>query len=194
LISRLKGTVVFRDPGVVEVETTGGVVYEVEVPLKVEERLPPVGEAIELRTVHVVREDSTSLYGFLEPHERDLFKRILRVQKVGPTIALSMLSAFSPGRLAQALVEKDLAVLTQIKGVGKKTAERIALELSEKVEDLALSPDRAAGMPLGADAAVTALVALGFSVTAANQAIRDALKRDGDLSTEELIRVALSSR
>ena len=194
MISRLKGSVAAREPGIVEVETPGGVVYEVEVPLKVEERLPAVGEAVELRTFFVTREDSTTLYGFLEPHERELFKRILRAKGVGPTIALAMLSAFSPGRLAQALVERDLAALTQVNGVGKKTAERIALELSEKVRDLALAPDAEGGVPPGADAAVTALIALGYSVTAANQAIRDALKRNGDFSTEELIREALSNR
>jgi Holliday junction DNA helicase RuvA len=185
---------VAREAGTVEVETSGGVVYEVEVPLKVEERLPRVGEAIELRTVHVTREDSVSLYGFLEPHERELFKRLLRATGVGPNLALSMLSAFSAGRLAQALAEKDLAALTQVSGVGKKKAERIALELSEKVRDLALTSGGESGVPPGAEGAVSALVALGFSVTAAHEAVRDALREDESLSTEGLIRAALSNR
>lgn len=192
MISRLKGTVVSREPGLVEVETTGGVTYEVEVPLKVEERLPSVGEAVELRTVYVTREDSTTLYGFLAPHEREIFRRILKAKGVGPTLALAMLSAFSPGRLAQALVERDLAALTQVNGVGKKTAERVALELSERVRDLALGADRKGGIPPGAEAAVTALVALGYSGAAAHAAVGAALEEDESLSTEELIREALS--
>lgn len=192
MISRLRGTLVSRELTTLEVETPGGVVYEVEVPLKVEERLPPVGEPIELRIVQVTREDSVSLYGFLEAHERELFKRLLRASGVGPNLALAMLSSFSAGRLAQALAEKDLVALTQVSGVGKKKAERIVLELSEKVRDLAVTPDGETGVPPGAEAAVTALISLGYGVSAAHAAIRAALKKDRDLSTEELIREALS--
>jgi Holliday junction DNA helicase RuvA len=192
LISRLQGRLLSRDLPTVEVETSGGVVYEVEVPLKVGERLPTVGEALELRIVYVTREDSTALYGFLEAHERELFKRILKAQGVGPGLAVSMLSALSARRLAQALVEKDLVALTQVSGIGKKKAEKIALELSEKVRDLALATDVEVGVPPGAEGAVSALISLGFTVTAAQAAVRGALKEDEKLTTEELIRAALS--
>ena len=168
-----------------------------EVPLTVDERLPPVGGAVELRTVQVNREDSVSLYGFLEPHERELFRRLLTASGVGAKLALAMLSTFSARRLAQALAEKDLGALTQVSGVGKKKAERIVLELSEKVQDLALGPEGASGapgVPGGAQGAVSALVALGFSFLDADAAVRRALKKDGDLSTEELIREALSGK
>ena len=104
-----------------------------------------------------------------------------------------MLSSFSARRLAQALAEKDLVALTQVSGVGKKKAERIVLELSEKVRDLALTADGETGVPPGAESAVTALISLGYSVTAAHAAIRAALKKGGDFSTEELIREALSA-
>jgi Holliday junction DNA helicase RuvA len=194
VISRLRGTLLSRDFSLVEIETAGGVVYEVEVPLTVDERLPAIGEPLELLTVYVVREESTALYGFLEPVGRELFKRLLKAKGVGPHLAMAMLSAFSPRRLAQALAEKDLVALSQVSGVGKKTAERIALELSEKVRDLALSSDTAPGIPPGAEGALSALVALGYSVTAANAAIREALKKSRDLSTEELIREALAGR
>ena len=192
MISRLKGTLLSRDLVSIEVETPGGVVYEVEVPLTVQERLPPVGEHVELRTVYVVREESTALYGFLDPVERELFRRLLKASGVGPHLAVSMLSAFSARRLAQALAEKDLVALTQVSGVGKKTAERIALELSEKVRDLALTGEGGQGLPPGAQGAASALVALGLSVTAAHAAIREALKKNRDLTTEELIKEALS--
>ncbi len=192
MISRLRGKLLSRDLSNVEVETTGGVVYEVEVPLKVQERLPPVGSDVELRIVQVVREDSVALFGFLEPHERELFKRLLNASGVGARLALAMLSTFSAQRLARALAEKDLAALTQVSGVGRKKAELLALELSEKVRDLALIPKGAAGVSPVVEEAVAALVALGYSFTAADNLVREALKKDGDLNTEEIIRKALS--
>ena len=175
-----------------EVETAGGVVYEVEVPLTVYERLPAEGEAVELRTLQVAREDSLSLYGFLDPDERELFKRLLTASGVGARLALAMLSAFSARRLAQALADKDLAALMQVSGVGRKKAERIALELSEKVGDLAIAPSGSPQVSAGAREAVSALMALGFSFSAADSAIRQAMKEGGDLPTEDLIRLALS--
>ncbi|MBT8396013.1 MAG: Holliday junction branch migration protein RuvA [Gemmatimonadetes bacterium] len=192
MISRLRGTLLTRDLSTVEVETSGGVVYEVEVPLTVAERLPPEGAGIELRTVQVNREDSVALYGFLDSHERDLFRRLLTASGVGAKLALAMLSAFSARRLAQALAEKDLAALTQVSGVGKKKAERLALELSEKVRDLALAPDGAPGVPPGAEAAVSALISLGYSFSDADAAVRRVISEEDDLTTEELIKAALS--
>lgn len=192
MISRLRGTLVCKEPGRIELETGGGVVYEVEIPLSILERLPPEGSPIEIRTLQVVREDSATLYGFLELHERDLFGRLLTASGVGVKVALAMLSTYSAHRLARALAEKDLPALTQIPGVGKKTAERIALELAEKVEDLAVGPE---GEPVAAPEgkeAVAALVALGYSFMNADRAVRKAIQ-DGDPgSSEELIRKALS--
>lgn len=192
MISRLQGILLSKDLSAVEVETSGGVVYEVEVPLTVAEQLPPEGASLELRTVQVTREDSVSLYGFLDPVERDLFKRLLTASGVGAKLALAMLSAFSARRLAQALAEKDLAALTQVSGVGRKTAERLALELSEKVRDLALVPEGRAGRTAAVESAVSALMALGFSYSRADAAIREAFKKGEGLSTEELIKEALS--
>jgi len=194
LISRLRGILLSRNFSTLEVETSGGVVYEVEVPLTVDERLPAIGEAVELRTVQVTREDSVALYGFLEAHERELFRRLLTASGVGARLALAMLSTFSARRLALALAEKDLGALAQVSGVGKKKAERLVLELSEKVGDLALSPDGASGVSQGAGGAVSALVALGYSFSDADAAVRRALKKGGDLSTEDLIREALSGK
>lgn len=192
MISRLKGTLLTRDLDTVEVETPGGVVYEVEVPATVMEHLPLPGEALELRTVQVVREDSQALYGFRTQKEQELFKRLLTASGVGAKLALAMLSAFSASRLAQALAQRDLTALTQVSGVGKKKAERISLELSEKVQDLALAPEEGAERAPSADGAVSALMALGFSFTAADEAVRQVLKEDGDLPTEDLVRKALA--
>ncbi len=196
MISRLKGTLLTRTPERVEVETAGGVVYEVEVPLTVFQRLPAVGTAVEIRTLQVVREDSMSLYGFLDALEREIFRRLLGTSGVGAKLALSMLSTYTAQRLARALVEKDVTALKQVSGVGKKTAERIVLELADKVVDLAVGDalDDAAdatGGVRGSQAAVQALVALGYSFTDADDAVRSVLA-DGEVaSTDELIRKAL---
>jgi len=194
LISRIKGILLTRDLSTVEVETAGGVVYEVEVPLTILDRLPQVGSPVELRTYHMVREDSTALFGFIEAHERELFRRLLTASGVGARLALAMLSTYSASRLAQALVEKDLGALTQISGVGKKTAERIAFELSDKVQDLALVSEGAAPPSPASQAAVAALITLGYTFTEADSAVRKALDGGGDLDTEALIRKALAGR
>jgi Holliday junction DNA helicase RuvA len=181
-----------NDFSTVEVETSGGVVYEVEVPLTVLEHLPPVGTQVELRTYQVVREDSVSLFGFLEAHERDLFKRLLTASGVGAKLALAMLSTYSARRLAQALAERDLGALTQVSGIGKKKAERIALELADRVKDLALVQEGAPGASPALEGAVSALVSLGYGFADADAAVRKALVAGEEPSAEELIRKALA--
>lgn len=199
MISRLKGTLLTRAPDRVEIETGGGVVYEVEIPLTVFQRLPAQGTSIELITAQVVREDSVTLYGFLEGNERELFRRLMVAKGVGAKLALAMLSAYRAGRLARALVEKDVNALKQVSGVGKKTAERLVLELSDKVTDLAFAERvRATGggaeAPPGSEAAVAALVALGYSFTDADEAVRAVLAENEVGSADELIRRALAHR
>ncbi len=192
LISRIKGVLLTRDLTQVEVETSGGVVYEVEVPLTVLERLPPEGAPVELRTHQLVREDSISLFGFLEAHERELFRRLLSASGVGAKLALSMLSTFSAPRLAQALAERDLGALTQVSGVGKKTAERIALELADRVKDLALVRGGSEGRSPVVEGAVSALIALGYDFARADAAVRKVIAEESGLTTEALIRKALA--
>ncbi len=199
MISRLKGTLISRELDHVEVETTGGVVYEVQIPLSILERLPrPPAPDFEIRTLQVVREDSDTLYGFLEPFERELFSRLLGASGVGPKVALAMLSTYSASRLAQALAEKDVNALKQVSGVGKKTAERIVLELADRVEDLvveAAGPDgTGGGEGPGAQEAVGALVALGYSFVDADAAVRHALADGETAGIDELVRRALAKR
>ena len=199
MISRLKGTLVSRELDHVEVETAGGVVYRVQIPLSILERLPkPPAPDFEIRTLQVVREDSVTLYGFMETFERELFSRLLGASGVGPKVALAMLSTYSARRLAQALAEKDVNALKQVSGVGKKTAERIVLELADKVEDLAVGaagPDgaRGAASPV-AQEAVGALVALGYSFVDADAAVRRSLAEGDVAGTDELVRRALAKR
>ena len=194
MISRIKGTLVKCDLDRIEVETPGGVVYEVQIPLTILQRLPaPPAEGFEIRTLQVVREDAVTLYGFVEEYERDLFSRLLAAKGVGPKVALAMLSTYTAPRLAQALAEKDIPALTQVSGVGKKTAERIALELADRVQDLALAGGGTAVGEVGdSQEAVAALVALGYSFANADAAIRRVLEQGEPQGREDLIRKALS--
>ncbi len=192
MISRLKGTLLTRGPDRVEIETRGGVVYEVDVPLTVVRQLPAVEAEIELRTLQVVREDSVALYGFMDATGRELFRRLLGASGVGAKLALAMMSTYDAPRLARALVEKDVTALQQVSGVGKKKAERIVLDLADKVTDLAVDtggskPDAGGG----AQDAVAALVALGYTFADADAAVRSVLSRGDVESTDELIRRAL---
>jgi len=193
MISRIHGTVLSRDTDRVEVETSGGVVYEVEVPLTVLQRLPSPGSALELRTHQVVTDSSVALYGFITAHERTLFQRLLTANGVGAKLALAMMSTYDAERLARALVEKDTAALRQVSGVGKKKAEKIALELSDKVADLAVTtPTGGTEASSAAQGAVQALVALGYSFTDADEAVRRVLEDGVPDTSEELIRRALA--
>lgn len=197
MISRLKGTLLSKTSDRVEIDTPGGVVYEADVPLTVFRRLPAEGSSIELRTLQVVREDSVALYGFLDAGERELFRRLLGATGVGAKLALAMLSTYDAPRLARALVEKDITALKQISGVGPKTAQRIALELADKVEDLAVTGAAGAtgdSTAPGTQEAVSALVALGYSFGEADEAVRAVLEAGEVGSTDDLIRRALQRR
>lgn len=194
MISRLQGKLLSRDAACVEVETSGGVVYEVEVPIRVLQGLPSPGGSVELRTLQIVTENSIALYGFSNAHERLLFQRLLTATGVGAKLALAMMSTYSAERLARALVEKDSTALQQVSGIGKKKAEKIALDLADKVTDLAIVTPVVDGVTGGAQGAVQALVNLGYSFSVADTAVRAVLEEDGvPDSTEELVRRALSA-
>jgi Holliday junction DNA helicase RuvA len=192
MISRLQGTLLSRETDRVEVETTGGVVYEVEVPLTVLQRLPSPGGVLELRTLQVVTDSSVALYGFIDGNERTLFKRLLTASGVGAKLALAMMSTYPAERLARALVEKDTVALQQVSGIGKKKAEKIALDLSDKVADLAIMTPTGPTESTGAQEAVQALVALGLTFSDADHAVRAVLEAGVPDTTEELIRRALA--
>ena len=193
MISRLQGKLLSRDATCVEVETSGGVVYEVEVRITVLQGLPSPGGSVELRTLQVVTESSIALYGFSSAHERLLFQRLLTATGVGAKLALAMMSTYSVERLARALVEKDSTALQQVSGIGKKKAEKIALDLADKVADLAIVTPVVDGVTGGAQDAVQALVNLGYSFSVADTAVRAVLEDGIPDSTEELVRRALSA-
>lgn len=192
MISRIKGTLIRRDLGLVEVMTPGGVAYEVEIPLSVYERLPREGAEVELRTWHIVREDAAELYGFLETGERALFGRLLTASGVGPKLALAMLSRLSPQKLVAAISAKDIATLRQIPGLGVKKAEKLVVELGDRLDDLAIGPAGKRPEGRNAEEAVGALVALGYTATEATAAVREVLDEDAQLAGVDLIKAALA--
>ncbi|HEX6557961.1 MAG TPA: Holliday junction branch migration protein RuvA [Longimicrobiales bacterium] len=193
MISRIRGVLVRRDLSSIEVMTSGGVTYELLIPLTVFERLPREGNEVELRTYHVVREDSTELYGFIDNAERTLFGRLLSASGVGPRLALNMLSSLNPDRLVAAITQKDIVALKRIPGLGAKKAERLVLELADRLDDVAVGtrqPRGAGGAT--AEEAVGALVALGYNNAEASAAVRKALDEQSGLIGIELIKAALA--
>ena len=194
MISRINGRLVSLDTDRVEIETAAGLVYEVHVPLSIFHRLPAAGTELELLTAYIVQDETPHLYGFLEEHERTLFRRLLGAHKVGPRLALSMMSTYNAGRLARAIAEKDARALMQVNGLGKKTAERVILDLSDKVEDIAAAGSRAGPEAKRAVDAVAALTGLGYSFAEADAAVREASRANGAESTEEIVRAVLARR
>lgn len=192
MISRVRGKLVRRDLGAVEVETAGGITYEISIPLTVYERLPREGVDVELRTFQVVREDAIELFGFLAPVERALFARLLTASGVGPRLALNMLSTLSPAKLVAAITSKDLATLRQIPGLGAKKAEKLTVELADRLDDLNVVTKISRAENRTAEEAVSALVALGYSTTEATAAVRKALDEQAKLVGIDLIKAALA--
>ena len=194
MIARVEGTLVSRDLDRVEVATGGGVTYELAIPLSVFESLPAVGAPIALHTHLVVREDDWLLYGFANSFERRVFARLMTATGVGPALALGILSALSAERVVRAIREGDIAALQGVPRVGKKKAERLVLELADKMDDLGIAT-AAPGVPrtAAAEDATRALVSLGYSQGEADQAVRAALDDGGrGMDAPALIRLSLS--
>jgi Holliday junction DNA helicase RuvA len=191
VIAAVRGLLAGRTGERVMIATPGGVSYEIAVPLGVLERLPLDGATVELRTVLVIREDHWSLYGFDADYDRTVFARLLNATGVGPRIALALVSTLGASRVVRALKENDLGSLCTVPGIGKKTAERMVLELKDKFGDLG-SPG-APTPPAGpvAEQAAHALMSLGFAPAEADRAVRAAISSDGKGTVAELIRSAL---
>jgi Holliday junction DNA helicase RuvA len=198
MIARVAGTVAAHSLDRVEILTSGGVTYEVVVPLGVLESLPRAGGALSLHTAMVVREDAWTLYGFPTAEERKLFQRLMGTTGVGPALAMNLLSTLTGERLVAAIRDGDLTTLTRVPRVGKKLAERLVLELRDKLEGAlgdAPSTGARSSMPSGPGSdAVRALQALGYSPVDAERAVRAALEHapKGE-TTPDLVRRSLAS-
>lgn len=191
MIAAVFGRLVSKSGDRVVVATTGGVSYEIAVPIGVLERLPAEGLEVELNTVPIVREDGWALYGFDDTGERKVFQRLLSVNGVGPRLALAIVSTLG-SRVIKVLKEGEIAALCTVPGVGKKTAERIALELKDKLRDIQ-TVDGAQVASVPAEQAVNALMNLGYSSSDADRAVRAVLSQEGSGETAALIRGALQT-
>jgi Holliday junction DNA helicase RuvA len=196
MISRLSGILLEKQPPLVVIDVAG-VGYEVEAPLSVFSQLPETGQPVVLLTHLQVSQDHQTLYGFASARERTLFRQLMKISGIGAKLALTILSGASGDELARYVADGDSASLTRLPGIGKKTAERIIIELRDKLDGYLAggAPDGAAAGPVGGDAvteASNALRALGYRNSEVSQMVRKAAQ--ADMPAEEIIRKALQSR
>ena len=198
MIASLRGVLAEKDAAQCVIET-GGVGYRVSVSSHTARALPATGDPVFLHTHQVVREDAVQLFGFAELEERRLFELLITVSGVGPKVALAVLSGLAPPALARALRDENIAQLVGIPGVGRKTAERLIVELRDKLE-LAVTARSPAAPAAGKgvlpkteqfDDAVAALIRLGYSQAQAQDALRKVMVTDEEQSLETLVRQAL---
>lgn len=197
MIGRLRGTLAEKQPPHLLLDVNG-VGYELEVPMTTLYRLPAQGETVTLHTHLVVREDAQLLYGFYEKRDRELFRELIRLNGVGPKLALALMSGLEVDELVRCVQAQDTAALTKVPGVGKKTAERLLVELKDRfkawesipaIAPLVVEPQLAQAVSSAENDAVSALISLGYKPQEASRAVA-AVKEDG-MSSEDLIRRAL---
>ncbi len=202
MIARLKGTVLEATPLMAVIEAAG-LGYEVHIPVTTAEKVPPVGQECSLFTHAVYREDNATLYGFATREERDFFRLLVeKVSGIGPKIAISILSRMSVELLRNAIASSDVALLSKCPGIGKKTAERLVIELKDKVfaggstgtaSSTATVGQSAVTAPSHYQDAVASLITLGYKPADADKLVRKASNQlSQEASVEELIRAALS--
>ena len=198
MIASVRGVLLERGEGWCVVEA-GGIGYHVHVSTQTLVALPPAGEEVRLRTRQVVREDAHMLFGFAEADELRLFELLIGVSGVGPKLALAALSGLKPEVLARAIRDENIAAIVAVPGIGRKTAERLVVELRDKLEFVSASPAPARGRGEGVlprteriDDAVAALVTLGWTAAQAKESVRRANEEAPDASLEDLVKRALS--
>jgi len=198
MIGRLRGEIVSKHPPQLLLDVKG-VGYELEAPMSTFYDLPPVGEQVTLVTHLTVREDAQMLYGFLREEDRALFRNLLKVNGVGARMALAILSGMDARQFALCVRQEDVTALTRLPGIGKKTAQRLVMELRDRVDGVptgvlagvaSLPPTDGGGDSALTDA-IGALTALGYKPADANRMARAA--DDGTKTSEEIIRAALKS-
>jgi len=195
MIAHLKGQLTYKSPEYTIVDVSG-VGYQVFTPLSTYYALPDLGQTVSLRVHTRVREDELKLFGFLTEEEQTIFQKLITINKVGPKLALGILSGMSPADLISTIMNNDAARLSTIPGVGKKTAERLTLELKDKLADLALEMEHhpeAAPKQGFYDDALSALVNLGYKKPEAEKALKTIYNQNGkDASLEDLIKESLN--
>ena len=191
MIAHLRGRILEKNPSRVILEAAG-VGYEVAISVSSFSELPAEGSDVSLYIHTHVREDTLALYGFLRRSEKQVFERLIGVSGIGPKLAITVLSGIAPDSLVAALRGNDLTALTRIPGVGKKTAERMVLELRDKLDGLAATPAAAPASRMEEDV-ISALVNLGYQRAAAEHAAKRAIEKNTQgASFEQLFRQTMS--
>jgi Holliday junction DNA helicase RuvA len=195
MIAFLRGRLSSKSPNQAIVECAG-VGYDVTISVATFTSLPPEGAEAHLHIYTHVREDQLALFGFAEPQEKRLFEKLLTISGIGPKLAITVLSGIDADRLVTAIRNSDHATLTRIPGIGKKTAERVVLELKDKLDDMAVAPATASAAygPAGDDA-LSALVNLGYARPIAQRAVETAIAKQPAAAQdfEVLFRAAMAS-
>lgn len=189
MIGRLQGKLIEKAPPQILIDVNG-VGYEVDVPMSTFCNLPTEGHPLTLLTHMVVREDAQLLYGFATASERQAFRALIRISGVGPRIALAVLSGMSPNDLADAVEQNNIGLLTRVPGIGKKTAERLVLELKGKLNGSAFASTLGATASDVHNDIVSALLALGYSEREAQSAVR---QLPPDVTVNDGIRLTLKA-
>jgi len=193
MIAHLRGRLLAKHPNQAVVEA-GGVGYDLTISVPTFSELPAVGSEVALFVYTHVREDALALYGFLRPAEKKLFERLISVSGIGPKLAITILSGMAADDMVAALRAGDAARLTRIPGIGKKTAERMVLELRDKLEGLAAAPTAPpSGVSAVEEDVLSALMNLGYSRPSAERALAAASKNGKSDSFEVLFRDALAA-
>jgi Holliday junction DNA helicase RuvA len=197
VIAHLSGTLLLKQPNAVVIDV-GGVGYEVTIPVSSFYDLGEVGDAVALRIYTYVREDTLQLFGFRTGREKELFLRLMTVSGIGPKLAITLLSGMSVDELVPAIRSNDLGRLTSIPGVGRKTAERIVVELRDRMAALSspeieaqLAAPVAAGVASTRDDTVAALLTLGYQKAQAEKVVSRVLEQEKDHSIEHILRQSL---
>ncbi len=183
MIAHLRGKLIFKQPGQAIIEA-GGVGYDVAISVPTFTALSSVGAEAALHIHTQVSDDQIALFGFMESDEKRLFERLITVSGVGPKLAIKMLSGLSPERTVQAIRAQDHAQLTRVPGVGKKLAERLVVELKDKLDDFAVAPTPHAVLGPAVDDVLSALVNLGYQRLASEKAIEQAIAKDKALAAD----------
>jgi Holliday junction DNA helicase RuvA len=183
MIAHLRGKLIHKQPGQAIIEAAG-VGYDVTISVPTFTALPSVGAEAALHIYTKVAEDQIALFGFLDREEKRLFERLITVSGVGPKLAVTILSGLSSERTVQAIRGQDHAQLTRIPGVGKKLAERLVVELKDKLDDFAVAPAPSAVRGPAVDDVLSALVNLGYQRPAAEKAIEQAIAKEKALAAD----------
>jgi Holliday junction DNA helicase RuvA len=199
LIGQIRGIIVAKNPPEILVEVAG-ITYEIQVPMSTIYKLPELGQQLLLHTHFVVREDAQLLYGFYESKDKTMFRSLIKVNGVGPKMALAILSGMEPDEFVQIVRSNDVTAMINMPGIGKKTAERLIIEMRDRLKDWGAIESLKSGLSreeaptsITRDAE-TALVSLGYKPQQAARAIAMVMKENNDITdSEELIRYALKS-